>query len=452
MAESRPIRILYMEDNPALARLLQKSLLRKGYQVDVVADGAAGLTVLEGTSYDLILADYDMPVCGGIEVIATLAARGVDIPVIMVTGNGSEKVAVEALKQGAADYVVKDLEMGYIELLPIVIEQVLTRQELLREKELMAEMIRDREERYRRLVELSPDGIAIHVGDRIAFINAAGARLLGASDPTGVIGRRVADLVSPDYLCLVRDQLASESTGSDAVPWFEERLTLPGGRAVDVELAAVPFSHEGEEALQVIIRDITEKKLAKRRLEFLAHHDPLTGLANRVLFFDRLDVSLRQAERDRQCAALLFIDLDHFKGVNDVFGHDAGDVLLMEAARRIESCLRKADSVARMGGDEFTVILTRVSGEADAAMVAGKIIEALAVPVALAGGECTVGASIGISMYPLDATDAESLLRKADAAMYRAKRLGKNRFGFAMHDPCDGAVDAASQVCAGCPC
>jgi PAS domain S-box-containing protein len=256
MAESRPIRILYMEDNPALARLLQKSLRRKGYEVDLAADGAAGLAALEGTSYDLILADYDMPVCGGIEVITTLAVRGVSIPVIMVTGNGSEKVAVEALKRGAADYVVKDLEMGYIELLPIVIEQVMTRQELLREKELMIEMIRDREERYRRLVELSPDGIAIHVGERIAFINAAGARLLGASDPTGVVGRRVPDLVSPDYLGLVLDQLAS---GADAAPWFEERLTLRDGRSIDVEIAAVPFSHEGEEALQVIIRDITEK-------------------------------------------------------------------------------------------------------------------------------------------------------------------------------------------------
>lgn len=449
MAESRPIRILYMEDNPALARLLQKSLRRKGYEVDLVADGAAGLAVLEGTSYDLILADYDMPVCGGIEVLTTLAARGLAIPVIMVTGNGSEKVAVEALKRGAADYVVKDLEMGYIELLPIVIEQVMTRQELLREKELMIEMVRDREERYRRLVELSPDGIAIHVGERIAFINAAGARLLGASDPTGVVGRRVPDLVSPDYLGLVRDQLVSST---DAAPWFEERLTLRDGRCIDVEIAAVPFFYEGEEALQVIVRDITEKKLAKRRLEFLAHHDPLTGLANRVLFFDRLDLTLRQAERDRHGAALLFIDLDHFKGVNDTFGHDAGDTLLKEAARRIESCLRKADSVARMGGDEFTVILSRVAGEDDAAMVAGKILHALTVPVSLPGGECTVGASIGISMFPVDAADAETLLKKADAAMYRAKRLGKNCYSFADQEPGGGAFDPRTLVLAGCSC
>jgi diguanylate cyclase (GGDEF)-like protein len=171
-----------------------------------------------------------------------------------------------------------------------------------------------------------------------------------------------------------------------------------------------------------------------------------------VLFFDRLDLTLRQAERDRHAAALLFIDLDHFKGVNDTFGHDAGDTLLKEAARRIESCLRKADSVARMGGDEFTVILSRVAGEDDAAMLAGKILHALTVPVSLPGGECTVGASIGISMFPLDAADAETLLKKADAAMYRAKRLGKNCFSFAEQDPGDEVVDAKKPVLAGCSC
>lgn len=445
MTESRPIRILYMEDNPALARLLQKSLQRKGYGVDIAADGLAGLTMIEGAGYDLILVDYEMPACDGLEVIETLVARGTEIPVIMVTGNGSEKVAVEALKKGAADYLVKDMEMGYIELLPIVVEQVLTRMELLREKRLMMEMIRDREERYRRLVELSPDGIAIHVGERIAFINEAGARLLGATDPSGVIGHRVQDFVSPDYLSLIRNQPGSCPAGGEAASWIEERLTLGDGRAVDVEIAAVPFSHEGEEALQVIIRDITEKKSANRRLEFLAHHDPLTGLANRVLFFDRLALTLYQAERDRHGAALLFIDLDHFKGVNDTFGHDAGDILLREAARRIESCLRKADSVARMGGDEFTVILSRITGDGDAVVVAEKILQALSVPVVLPGGEFSTGASIGVSMFPDDAADAESLLKKADAAMYEAKRLGRNRFSFVVQVGRGGAVCETAQ-------
>lgn len=452
MAESCPIRILYMEDNPALARLLQKSLQRKGYAVDIAADGLAGLAMLEGASYELILVDYEMPACDGLEVIDALVARRIEIPVIMVTGNGSEKVAVEALKKGAADYLVKDLEMGYIELLPIVIEQVLTRQELLREKERMMEIIREREERYRRLVELSPDGIAIHVRDRIAFINDAGARLLGAVDPAEVTGRHVRDFVSPDYLGLIRDQSVTGAERGEAAPWFETRLTIGHSRTIDVEIAAVPFSHDGEEALQVIIRDITEKKLANRRLEFLAHHDSLTGLANRVLFFDRLAMTLHKAERDRHGAALLFIDLDHFKGVNDTFGHDAGDTLLREVARRIEACLRKVDSVARMGGDEFTVILSRIAGASDAAVVAEKILQSLSVPVVLPGGEFTAGASIGISIFPEDAAVAESLLKQADAAMYEAKRFGRNRFSFAGGDFYGGAAYEPGQGFGACSC
>ncbi len=175
-------------------------------------------------------------------------------------------------------------------------------------------------------------------------------------------------------------------------------------------------------------RDVTERKQLEQRLAHMAHYDDLTGLPNRALFFDRLDHALVQAKRKGEQFAILFIDLDEFKNVNDRHGHEAGDKLLREVAQRLSRCVRESDTLARMGGDEFTLILSSIVQARDAGQVAEKVIATLAAPVFPESLNCQVGASIGISLYPGDGSDRETLLNRADAAMYRTKEQGKNAY------------------------
>jgi len=199
----------------------------------------------------------------------------------------------------------------------------------------------------------------------------------------------------------------------------------------------------GHVAIEGIIMDITERVRIQERLHYLAHHDPLTELPNRTLFADRLQQALRHARRERRGAALLFLDLDGFKEINDTLGHETGDRVLQAVGRRIRTCVRDSDSVARLAGDEFAVLLENVAQAEDARRVSEKILGALADPIPVEGRQLRVTCSIGISLYPDDlapATDSEPspapdhgadvLLRNADLAMYRAKQRGPNRYAF----------------------
>ncbi len=176
--------------------------------------------------------------------------------------------------------------------------------------------------------------------------------------------------------------------------------------------------------------DITERKLLQEQLARMAHFDSLTGLPNRALFFDRASQAIVLARREHRRCGILFIDLDGFKNINDTYGHETGDQLLRLVAESIRSNLRESDTVARMGGDEFTVILTVLQGRSDAALVAKNIIDRLSQPIVIGAAVCHIGASIGISIFPDDAEDAEKLLHGADTAMYEVKRSGKNNFCF----------------------
>jgi diguanylate cyclase (GGDEF)-like protein/PAS domain S-box-containing protein len=428
MADIRITRILYMEDNPGLSALLQKNLQRRGFLVDTASNGEEGLRMIENNSYDVLLVDYNMPFFGGIDVIRALSSKGMPTPVIMVTGEGNETIAAESLKLGASDYIVKDVEMRYLSLLPAVIDQVLYKQQLIKERNQMQEAMLESEERYRRLVELSPDGITIHVDGRLAFINPAGALLLGASHADQLIGKTVFDIVHPDSREIAGSQIRQLQRKTDRVPWVEEQFVRLDGTVMEVEVSGVEFTYKGKPAVQTIFRDITERKQVKQKLEHLALYDTLTGLANRTLFFDRMNQHLELAKRNVYALALLYIDLDRFKVVNDTLGHEVGDLLLQEVSKRMVSCIRKVDTVARMGGDEFVGICGMIVSPEDAVVIARKILTALTAPFSIKGHECLIGASIGISLFPADGGDVETLLNKADRAMYRVKESGSGGY------------------------
>jgi diguanylate cyclase (GGDEF)-like protein len=173
---------------------------------------------------------------------------------------------------------------------------------------------------------------------------------------------------------------------------------------------------------------LTRLKQTNEQVTHLAHHDGLTGLPNRTLFYDRLNQAIARAKRDKESVAVLFLDLDGFKKINDTLGHASGDVLLIEAAKRIQSCVRESDTVARMGGDEFTAILCNVGNGKE--IVAQKILDTIRQPFMLADQSCSVGVSIGIAIYPDSGGNAEDLVKVADTAMYLAKDSGKNCYRF----------------------
>ncbi len=222
-------------------------------------------------------------------------------------------------------------------------------------------------------------------------------------------------------------------TISSGKTWHGEIINRrKNGELYTEDMTITPVKNEKGviEHFVAIKRNITEKKIYEERLDHLAHHDPLTGLPNRLLFSDQLAHRLRQAAKQEETVAVLFLDLDRFKLINDTLGHNVGDLLLKEVSRRLLQCLRKGDIVSRMGGDEFTIIPQDVKNNDEAATVAQKVLNIMNRPFLLAGREMFVSASIGISLFPHDGQDVETLVKNADSAMYRAKEKGRNKYEF----------------------
>ncbi len=296
------------------------------------------------------------------------------------------------------------------------------------ERRMAEEAVRESEERYRRLIELSPDGISVHVEGKFVFVNPAGMRLLGATHAGQLIGMSGLDVVHPDYGEIEKSRLQRLENSMDLISWTEEKYVRLDGAVVEVEVAGVRFSYQGQPAEQMIFRDISDRKHAAQRIEHLALHDPLTGLPNRILFFDLIHQVLAEAKRDRNIFALLYIDMDDFKPINDTYGHETGDRLLQEVSQRLVASMRESDPIARIGGDEFIGICRTITMPEEAELVARKIIASLSDPFDLKGHCCSVGVSIGISVYPMDGEDAGTLLNRADEAMYRVKKINKGRY------------------------
>jgi diguanylate cyclase (GGDEF)-like protein/PAS domain S-box-containing protein len=287
-----------------------------------------------------------------------------------------------------------------------------------------------------RVFQSSHDGIMITDPHGIILdVNQAFCHLTGYShDETVGQSYRILDSGHHDeaFFAQMFETIAREDH------WLGEIWNRTKSGAISVVLMTISAVRDASAQLTHyvgVFTDITRKKESEWRLEHLAHHDALTDLPNRSLFRDRLFQAIKKSQRDEKALALLFIDLDRFKDVNDRLGHVAGDQLLVDAARRIASCVRNSDTVARLGGDEFTVVLQDVEDREAAAAVARDILKALATPFALDDESVTVSASIGIALCPLDASDPDTLTSAADQAMYDAKAQGRNGYSFSGNTP-----------------
>jgi diguanylate cyclase (GGDEF)-like protein/PAS domain S-box-containing protein len=294
------------------------------------------------------------------------------------------------------------------------------------------ETLRHSEARFRQVVERSPECIVVHSHGTVLFVNPASAELFGVPSAEDLVGRELIALLHPDSREEMRERLAqAEVTGPRAQSGAFKVMTADG-RVREVETTSVLVEHDGQPALQTHVRDVTTQKALERQLVHETLHDPLTGLANRVLFRERVEHALARATRWGPRPVVLFLDLDNFKRVNDGWGHVAGDRLLVQVATRLQATLRDVDTCARLGGDEFAVLLESTEGgaasiETRAAHAAERIVASLTEPVMCDGVAIEVGVSVGIAAAT-PADGADELLRNADLAMYRAKAAGKGRY------------------------
>ena len=301
---------------------------------------------------------------------------------------------------------------------------------------LAEQSVRESEDRLRKFADATDEGIIFAEGGALSDCNPAILRLTGYTYEE-IIGRNITDYMPPD----VREMVLNNVRMGYERP-YEAAILAKGGTRIPVELEGRVMPYKGKIYRMTAIRDIRDRKAAEARIQFLAHHDTLTGLPNRVLLMDRLEFILAAAQRRGNHVAILFIDLDNFKTVNDSLGHAAGDALLRVVASRIEDVLRSADVVSRLGGDEFLVVLPELEHEQDAVQVAEKLIAGISEPVPLEGQSLSVSPSIGISMYPRDGSTADTLIKNADAAMYLAKERGRSNYQFFNERLSDAAFHA----------
>ncbi|WP_082584298.1 two-component system response regulator [Noviherbaspirillum sp. Root189] len=477
-----PHTILMVDDTPANLALLAHVLEERGDRVLVAQDGDEALRRVQFVLPDLILLDVMMPGIDGFTTCRRLKENEDlrDVPVIFMTALSECADKLAGFTAGGVDYVTKPFQLDEVlarinthlalrtaqrklaEQNDMLQREVALRQEietylqhaydLLEERvalrtgelaranaQLIAEIeerrriemtLRRNEVRMRRLVEANIIGVYFWEADgRIAEANDAFLRLLGYTQEEVQAGKVQWDhLSAPGYQAETERGLAELRATGRFSPYEKEYLRKDGTR-VPVLIGGAVISRRRETGVAFVL-DLSERKRAEERIRYMADHDALTGLPNRALLRDRLQQALAHGGRTETQVAVMFIDLDYFKHINDSLGHEVGDCLLRDVAERLLHCVREGDSVARLGGDEFVLALPLIGDSSDAAMIAQKVLDALDAPFHCGDHELHVSGSIGISLFPNDGTDVETLMRTADTAMYYAKEKGRANYQF----------------------
>jgi diguanylate cyclase (GGDEF)-like protein/PAS domain S-box-containing protein len=279
--------------------------------------------------------------------------------------------------------------------------------------------VRESEERLSKFMQASAEGIVFHKDGLVSDANPPLLDLIGYTLPE-ILGRHVLSFIAPEHVARV---LSVMSAGQETT--YELAILHKEGHEIPVEFIVRTMLRNGERIRMTIVRDMRDRHAAQARIHHLAHHDLLTGLPNRGAFMERLDQLMAAARDNEGRLALLFVDLDHFKRVNDSLGHLVGDTLLKTVAIRITECLRASDLVARFGGDEFMVLLPTAQQHEDAEEVGHKLLRAIEAPLEMEGQSISVTPSIGIAFFPDHGEDPATLIKHADTAMYVAKSRGR---------------------------
>jgi len=407
-------------DDASLIRAMLNRVRDPAFTVVHAQSVGEGLQRLREQVFDVVLLDLGLPDSKGIDAVQRVRQACPDVPLIVLTGVDDEEVALKTLQMDVQDYLVK----GQID------SNLLVRSiRYARERKRAIEALRASESRFRRLSESGVIGIAyFDTNGRISDANDTLLSMIGYSRKElakGIV--RWNRLLPPKWLpYMLKVAEEFKATGRIA-PYETEYLSRDGSRLWGLFGAA---RIEGAADGIAFVVDITRRKKLEEESRHMANHDTLTGLPNRRLFLEFIRIKLEEAHRNRKKMGLLFLDLDRFKGVNDTLGHEAGDELLKTVAERLKSAVRKVDAVSRIGGDEFSIILAGIESPKDITEIVRKILLAFGEQCVIAGRELHITTSMGISVYPDDSDDINTLFRYADIALYRAKNRGGNTFEF----------------------
>lgn len=453
--ERRAARILVVDDDPRLLASLSSLLEQEGHEIIAAEGGRAALRAIDDQPFDLAMLDLRMPDTDGFDVMEKLSGAQPDCGVIVVSGESSFTSVSRALRRGALDYIRKPFDPE--ELLAIV-HSVLTKRSLIRAHKHVSMRLEKSEELHRYIVNSSPD-IVFMLDDqgRFCFINSKVESLLGYQQAE-LLGHHFRHILDNRDLARGTYALTGPNISAHNPRTLEVRLKTRGSHKATrhFEITAFPIdtatwpqddgeiSHRSEARYYGTARDVTERKEAEAFINFQAYHDLLTRLPNRALFKDRLDLAITHARRSEQKLAVMFLDLDRFKVINDTLGHAMGDRLLQAVTHRLEQCLRKGDTLSRFGGDEFTLLLPSINSHEDARQISRKLIKAFREPFQLGSHEVFVGVSIGIATYPDAGESMDQLIQNADIAMYHVKARGKDGYRFFSDTMCVDTADRLS--------
>jgi len=418
-------------DDDRGARLIVCSLLEEsGFKVEQASNGIEALDAFERFKPSIVLLDVVMPEMDGFAVcreIRNRSGKGRHVPVLMMTGLDDIDSINRAYDAGATDFITKPVNWTIFH----------HRLRYIWRSSLVSDDLRKSERKNSALIDALPDLLLRITRD---------GRVLERREPCGFDDV----FAGPELLSKKIDEIFSKEVSHPIMQNLQKALSVGGMQFFDHNLQVGDeiryyewrIVGSGKDEVVAIVRDITDRKRTEERVFHLAYHDILTGLLNRNSFKEHLSQALSQAQRKDHYVATLFLDLDRFKRINDTFGYKVGDLLLQNIAERIQDCVRKGDksarhvdqqvssSVSRLGGDEFTILLPDIKNVQESAKVAKRVLDSLARPLVVAGNEIFITGSIGITVYPMDGEDPDTLLKNADAAMYSAKEQGRNNFQF----------------------
>ena len=442
--------ILLIQDNPSDANAVREALLHSSdgpFKVEWARRCSEGVERLTGEGAQgtdgitAVLVDLFLPDSRGIETFDRLYLAAPQIPILVLYASRDEDIARLAVQHGAQDYLLKDRLDSY--LLPKALGSMV-------ERAANAEALFDEKERAQ--VTLNSIGDAVmstDVGGRVTYLNVVAERMTGWSraEAAGHPLEEVLRLVDATTREAVQNPMESAIRENKTVGLTPNCLLIrrDGVEAAIEDSAAPIHDRRGHVTGAVMVfHDVSKARALSLRMSYLAQHDNLTDLPNRILLNDRLTQAMALARRHGRKLAVLFLDGDRFKNINDSLGHAIGDRLLQSVAQRLLDCVRRSDTVSRQGGDEFVILLSEVAHPQDAAVSAEKILQAMSAPHRIGPHDVHLTMSIGIVTYPDDGTDAETLVRNADFAMYDAKKNGRNNYQFFRPDMNVRAVERQS--------
>lgn len=422
--------VLIITSDVADAELIQATLAtaRDGpFNTEWVADLSAGLPRLRQGGIDIVLADLFLRDSNGIETFDALFNLVPPTPIMVLCNEENENVAIEAVQRGAQGY----LSRGYFPnaLIPQALRSIIQRKKV--EEALFVE-----KERARITLESIGDGVlSTDVSCNITYLNAQAERMTGwtRNDAQGRPVGEIFHLIESGTRQPARNPVEMVILHKKNLALYARSVLIRrDGYEIPVEDSAAPIFNKNGEVTGAVVtfRDVSESRAMADKMAHLAEHDYLTGLPNRLLLNDRLAQAVAYAERHHTQVAVLFLDLDNFKHINDSLGHSVGDKLLSSVSKRLIAQVRHSDTVSRLGGDEFVIMILEDSNVEHSTIAAEKVLHALAEPHVIAGNELHITTSIGISLYPGDGQDVETLIKNADTAMYHAKKKERNNFQF----------------------